>query len=187
MNTINKYLFWWDKNGRSLVNWPWNLYSFFLKQEEQVSREQPLQWTRRSKSRPSFIPSQQRATPNNFPWYQGRDFSKKAVKCKVKCLKESCGLHFPHFLVVCLSRPSAFCLTIQEIDAANSRPWFAGHTNLWATLSHWICLLHRSSFQDKPRPETAKKNPYKPDNILSRSWTRSKLVHHPDRFTSETT
>lgn len=65
-----------------------------------------------------------------------------------------------------------FFQEIQETDAASSRPWFASHTDLWANLSHWICLLHRSSFQDKPRPETAKKDPYKPDNI-SKSWTRS--------------
>ena len=40
---VNKYLFRWNKDRRSLVNWPWNLYSFFLKQEEEeVLRQQPF-------------------------------------------------------------------------------------------------------------------------------------------------
>ena len=91
----------------------------------------------------------------------------KASKCKVKFPRESFQIHFPHFHFVWLSKLSVFSLTIQETDASSFRPWFAGHTNLWANLSHWICLLHRSSFQDKPWLETAKKNPYKPDNISS--------------------
>ena len=79
------------------------------------------------------------------------------AKCKVKCPRESSQHHFVHFLDVCLSTLSEFSPAIQEIDVLNKRPSFAGHTSLWANLSHWICLLHRSWFQDNPQHKTAEK------------------------------
>lgn len=104
-----------------------------------------------------LIPSLPRASLSNFLWYLRRDSWMTVAKCKVEYPKESSQHQFLHFLDVCLSTLSEFFPAIQEIDVLNLRPWFAGHTSLWANLSHWICLLHRSSFQDNPQPKAAKK------------------------------
>lgn len=155
---INKYLFRWNKYCRSLVNRSWNLNSLFLEREEKVFHQQPLRYS--WSQEPKFLlPSRRWAALNNFPWYPKRDSVMKAVKCKAKGPKESSQIHFQHYLVFCLSTLSVFSPTIRETDAGCSRPWFASHTNLSTNLSHWICLLHRSLSQDKPWPETAKKNP----------------------------
>lgn len=150
------YLFWWNKYRRSLVYSSRNFNSFFLKQKGSPQWATICSFGNKHKPLhppPCSIPSRQEATPNIFPWYPRTDSWMTVVKYTVKCPRENFQYHFSHFLDVCLSTLSVFFLTIQGIDALNSHPWFAGHTNLWVNLSHWICLLHRSWFQDNPQPE----------------------------------